>query len=478
MSCSALSNTGFVHFTGPIQPSELKSITDISYFPLTFAFSSRSTIPTLLASNQIEGGMGNSCVYLGKRYNLTNIQVCSPLHKGYKLPGETQTSVAECILTYAPSDKSQPPVSGIIICFPIYDSGTPAYDGYLDQIVNDTEIQCGYENVIGKMYEGSDQQTIKDTSLRQCIKSCCDDTNCLAYSFGNGTCHIKHTIPNLLSTGDGAISGKINRNIKPTCSPSSTPTSLVNQIESMFYQPDGSTTHSIIAYKTCIETNRGSEGLYVFVFPKGIRMRSSSYQQLVLRLNGTLSEYTIPMTIRGDNMTLLRYRMDNGRKLPIEYSAEGKVYITTVSTCTEEFYKGFEHFILPSRKNVRTSSGAQTSRNNTNPSQIVESFTSSPSESDGNSCRRLTTQQYKCVPFNEATDLSGNIVIPGNTTLDDILKKQKENKAKQNQGTVTAPGTETLSSEAIEGIIGGSIGGIILFYLGYRGITYIFNRPT
>ena len=468
MSCAASSNTGFVHFAGPIQPSELEAITESSFFPLEFAFAPRTTIPTLLFSNRIEEKIGdsctsptieestgNTCMYLGKRYYLADVQICSRLHQGYKLPGETQTPVAECILTYAPCLGGSD-VSGILLCFPIYDSGTPAYDGYLDQIVNDTELSCGYENETGKTYEGEDQKTIKDSTLRQCIKSCCDDTQCLAYSFGGGTCHIKHTIPNLLSTGDATVSGKIKRDLAPKACSSSTPNALVYTLESMLYQPNGSTTHSIIAYTTCFETTdanthslyiANTHSLYVMVFPKGVRMRSSSYQQLVLRVNGTLPTYKTPPAVRGgNNPTIRRYRMDAGRKVPIESSVQGELYTTTLSTCTEEFQKRFEHFILPPRKDTR-----------------------SPS-----SCRRRTTEQYKCVPFNEATDLDGNLVVPGNTTLDAILKKKKKSKESQGQGQASG----SLSTDAIEGIIGGSIGGILLLYAAYRGVTYIFNRPT
>jgi hypothetical protein len=463
MSCSASSNTGFVHFAGPIQPSELQAITVSSYFPLTFSFAPRTTIPTMIASNQIDENFGTTCIYQGKYYYMINVQVCSPLHKGFKLPGETQTPVAECILTYMPWPKEG--LSGIVLCFPIYDSGTPVYDGYLDQIVNDTEISCGYENETGKAYEGEGQQTIKNSTLRQCIKSCCDDTQCLAYSFGGGTCHIKHTIPALLSTGDNTVSGKIKRGVAPTGCSASSPNALVSTLESMLYQPNGSTTHSIIAYKTCFETMKPStQSLYVMVFPKGIRMRSASYQQLVLRANGTLPSYKVPPVIRDNEPTVLRYRMENGRKVATESSPQGEVYTTTVSTCTEEFQQRFEHFILPARKDTRQPSSSSSSSSSAVSTRLEEN----------KSCLQRTTEQYKCVPFNEATDLNGNIVIPGNTTLEDVLKKQKESKESQDQAQTSV----SLSTEAIEGIIGGSIGGIILLYAAYRGATYIFNRPT
>ncbi len=477
MSCSASSNTGFVHFAGPLQPSEVKAITVTSYFPLTLSFAPRTTVPTLLYNNQIEESIGNTCIYQGKRYFLRSVQLCSPVHKGYRLPGETQTPVAECVLTYIPSAE-QAGLSAILLCLPIYDSGTPAYDGYLDQIVTDTEISCGYENEVGKTYEGADQKTVKDTTLRECVKTCCDDTQCLAYSFGGGTCHIKHTIPNLLSTNDATVSGKIKRGLPTSCSSGSSGSanSLVSTLESLLYQPNGTTTHSIIAYKTCFETKKPTtHSMYVMVFPKGIRMRSSSYQQLLLRTNGTLPPYQFLPVLRNNEPTVIRYRMDNGKKIFTEFSEKGEIYTTTISTCTEEFQQRFEYFILPPRtSSVRPIRSLGTSRSGSS-----SGSGSSDATSEQDSCRMVTTEQYKCIPFNEATDLAGNVVVPGSTTLEEVLKKQKESKAGNTGKSGNAGNASlTLSTEALEGIIGGSIAGILFAYMAYRGVTYIFNRPT
>lgn len=466
MFCSASANNGFVHLAGPLQQSEVSEITAKEHFPISFSFAQRTTIPTLLNSNYIED-YGNSCSYRGKNYNLVNIQICSVLHKGYQLPGERDVPVAECILSYRcpNADKNAP--SGILVCFPIYDRGTPVYDGYLDQIVNNTDIGCGYDNQPGKVYEGETKRTINDTSLRKCIKSCCDDTQCLAYTFGGGKCHIKHSIPNLLSTGDETISGKIKRGQQNSCSSqgsSSSANSLVYTLESLFYKSNGSTDHNVIAYNTCFETvtQRGSpstrQGLYVLVFAKGIRMRSASYQQLVLYINGSLREYSVPPAMRNQEATLSKFRLNNGTKEIQDTSNSGQVYITTVSSCTDEFRKRFEYFILP----PRPPKGSQSAR--------------MAGQSDSQ-CKRLTTEQYKCVPFNEATDLKGNLVIPKNTTMADILKKQKEVK-EQELGGKPSDSVGGLNSDQIEAIIGGSIGGIITLFLVYRGVTYFFNRPS
>lgn len=474
--CPTNGNTGFVHLAGPLQPSEVKAITVTNHFPLTLSFTPQTIPPTLLNNNQIQEAITHECTYQGQVYYLANIQICSPLHKGYNLPEErpTQAPVAECILTYlwkrgVETGVPPPPPShsGILLCLPIYESGTPAYDSYLEQIVNDPDISCGYENVIGKSYEGDGQRKVLDTSLRKCVKACCDDTQCLAYTFGGTTCRIYHTIPNQLSTGNNIISGKIKRDQKPACSASSGSSTggIAAPLSSLFYQKDGKTTHSIITYPTCFESVNGGTAyqnkICVMVFPKGIRMRPASYQQLVLLMNGTLRPYRVPSGLRHHGQTLLRYRMENGVKMPIDGSEEGEVYTTTVSTCTEEFQDRFEYFIMPPLSGSSGSSGS---------SGII-------SPRPVSSCKPRTTEQYKCVPFNETTDLEGNIVFPGRSTLADVLAKQKAAKEKANSGGGAMPSTD-FSVGDIEKYVGGSIGGIILLYLTYRVGTYFFNRPS
>lgn len=485
--CPASGNSGFVHLAGPLQPSEIKAISVASYFPLTFSFAPRTTPPTLLNSNELDVDPSNTCIYLGRRYYLASAQVCAPLHKGYVVPGEspTQPPSAELILTYVPSWSLNPeqgaPLEGILVCLPIYESGTPAYDAYLDQIVNDADIACGYENQVGKAYEGEDQKTVEDTSLRQCVKACCDDAQCLAYTFGKGTCHIKHSIPNLLSTGDDTISGKIRRDQKPACTPSpslSTATSLVSSIESLFYLPNGKTTHAVMAYKTCFEyvsdNTQYNSTVYVFVFPKGIRMRPASYQQLVLRMNGTLTPYRTPPAIRRSGNTLFRYRMENGKKIEIARSNKGEVYTTTVSTCTEEFQERFEHFLLPSKElppDQEVEEGFQGSPDPSCPSRPVP-YKCTPYR------RGMEKKPYKCVPL----DVKGEPIVrtKNGISLTRILETQRQAKDNAIKAQTGGDGSTVagLSMGEIEGIVGGTIGGVLLLYLVYRFTTSFFNRPT
>ncbi len=470
-NCPVSGNSGFVHLSGPLQPSEIKNISEKSYIPISLCFSPRTTIPSLLNNNEIMEDTLVSCVYMGKVYNLISIQVCSPLHKGYTLPEDSPRvdPSAECILTYAPSNTAEDgPLSGIILCLPIYQSNAPMYDAYLDQIATDKDITCGYQNEQGKTYEGKDDRVIEDSTLRKCTKACCDDAQCLAYTFGSGKCHIKNTVSNLVSSTDKTvISGNMKRRqLASPVPPSSTPQALVSTLQSLFYSPDGKSTHPIIGYKTCFESTKNNtqaiHTLAVFVFPKGIRMLPASYQYLAKRMNAPLLPYRIPSPIRKDGQTFMRQSMNNGAKVLTEPSTKGEIYTTTVSTCTEEFRDRFEHYMLPSH------SFTECKRNGS--SSIV-------SPRPESSCRYLPTSQYKCVPFNENTDVRGGMVYPKGATLTDVLEGQKKAAAAAaaKQGESTNIGG--LTPAQIEGIIGGSIGGIVLLYLVYRGVTYIFNRP-
>ena len=115
---------------------------------------------------------------------------------------------------------------------------------------------------------------------------------------------MKNTIPNLRKTGDvNMITGTVDHNVKNTStSPSivkcSNPPSNGKQknkddkktgvpnLETIFYGWDGDTTQTSIAYKTCFESIDSSNlptsrSIYVVIFPNGITLTQSGFQQLL-----------------------------------------------------------------------------------------------------------------------------------------------------------------------------------------------------
>ena len=205
---------------------------------------------------------------------------------------------------------------------------------------------------------------------------------------------------------------------------------IIPNLETIFYGWKGDTTQTSIAYKTCFETidNKnlpGSKTLYVVVFPNGITLKSDMYQKLKTKL----LSYSVPASIRGGDPTLKKYRFDNGKKIPEIISTDGNIYSTPLSSCDSEFKHRFEYFTLPPR-----SSSSSSLTNNWNSEQ----------------CPYYKTNQYKCVPFNQSKDLSGNLVVPGNKTLDTILLEREQ---AQKNATTKDSSSPSLTTEEIEGIV-------------------------
>lgn len=474
MSCPSNVNNGFINLIGPIQTSELNSITDKDN-PLYLSFVPRTTPPTIIDGNRIEESTANTCFYKGKWYILTSVQICSVIHNTFKLPGQTQQPVAELILSFnsstSPTKLSE--YNGILLCLPIYNSGNPSYNDYLDQMLDLSTISCNYTNESGSEYEGDSYKTLNNSSLIDCVRTCCDDTNCLAYTFKSGTCHLKKNIEVLNKNRElSIISGKINRGTilqsscerKPNNNSSS---SMVPTIQSLFYQSKNNTIQSSFAYNTCFEvitpTNEiQSKSIYVFYFPNGIHLTQSNYQNLILRINNTLKDYQVPPAIRGsfDNKTIFKYSMNDGTKIPTEISNVGVIYKSSISSCTEEFLKRFEYFTNPPK--ITSHSNSSTNLGNSpHLSRTLEQ------------CDYYKTSEYKCVPFNQLTDLSGEYVIPGNNTMDKVLEKSDEVKKDQIKSTITLPSMEISDMEEIIGYV---VGGSIILFIILFGVNKMLRK--
>ena len=360
MFCSSSSNSGFIEIIGPIKQQDIHEVNE---YPLSIAFAPRSTIPCLL-KNIIDENSDNTCTYKGRRYNLVSGQICRVVNKGYILPGQNNIPKAELILSFT-ANTGEEKISGILLCIPIYDSGTPNHDAYLNQIIEqDDQLNCNKE--------------LKNT-----------------------------TVPTL---------------------------------ESIFYGWEGDTTQTSIAYKTCFELmgndTSSSKELYIVVFPNGITLTSARYQKLLslIKINDDIPMYFIPPVIRNGEPTLSSYTTNsNGDKVSENNSSIGNIYTTSISSCDDEFKHKFVFYIRPPRSSSKAALW------------------------NSEQCPYYKTSEYKCVPFNQVKDLSGNLVVPGKKTLDTILSEKNE--AKSNN-TISIS-TNSISTEQIIEIIAG-VGGIAL----------------
>ena len=479
MFCPSDVNTGFIQLVGPIQQQDLNTITVKSY-PLSISFAPRTTIPTLLG-NRIDESTENTCTYRGQRFSLVDVQIVSSVSKGYILPGQSNQQVAELVLSFSANNAVQglSSLSGILMCIPIYDSGAPNHADYLNQLIDPDFPSCNYTHLVGSDYTGGDYNNIPNSTLTSCIKSCCEDVNCLAYTFSNGTCYLKNSIPNLIKVGDdNFVTGTVNHNVKnksscpipncpkPNCdgkhkNKNDKNKSGVPNLETIFYAFDGDVSQTSIAYKTCFETldnnnQPTSRSLYITVFPNGITLTQSGFQQLLIQLNGNLPTYVVPPVIRGGDSTLRSYKFDDeGNKIPTIISQDGIIYSTPISSCTDEFKHRFEFFTLPPRLPASVSSGWNSEQ-----------------------CPYYKTTQYKCMPFNQLTDTAdvngGTYVIPGNKTLSSILNER--DKAKQIQDGGDISDSKGLSTEQIEAIVAGVAGVAIASILLLKVGSWISNH--
>lgn len=400
-------NTGIIELVGPINHTELQSIENRGS-PFSISFAPRTTVPSLIG-NRIEETSENTITIKGDRYSLVDVQICSSLHKGYILPFMNEAPIAELILSFTPKTipSSLQQLSGALLCIPIYDTGFPNHNQYLSQLIHSDAPSCNYTNQPGSDYKGGDYQNLQNTSLLKCINSCCNDPKCMAYTHTSGNCYLKNSIPNLVKTGDNSMNAGTVNHSQPgsTCSINKDKENKVANLQTIFYDWENDESQSSLTYKTCFETfdvnnNPSSRSLYVAVFPNGIHLSQQEFQLLLLQLGGSLQSFQCPPALRNAENTLSAYNFNNeGQKIPSRVSSDGLLYRTPLSSVSKDFTERFEYFTKPPR--------------------LSHKF-------DSNACPYYKTEQYKCVPFNQLKDLSGNYVIPGNTTLESILREKRD----------------------------------------------------
>ena len=171
MFCPANANTGLVQLVGPIAASDLKGMTN-NQAPLSIKFEPRSTPPSL-SGNRIIESSANTCTYNAQKFSLESVQIVSSVHTGYNLPGNTDTPVAELILSFVakspPSSSLQ--LAGLLMCLPIYDSSSTSYDAYLKQIFENDPTKPNNAS-LESLFHSSGTETIQ-TSLgyRTCFET-------------------------------------------------------------------------------------------------------------------------------------------------------------------------------------------------------------------------------------------------------------------------------------------------------------------
>jgi hypothetical protein len=497
MACPSDTNNGFVQITDVITQSNLNGIIGSKdRRPFTMSLKPTSTIPKLIGNKIVEdNATENTFTLQGNRFSLLDIQICQVLHNGYLLPGQTEKPVYELILTCKGSSLPDNPFAAMLLCFPIYRANTPSHGEYLTQLITQSLPSCKFENKIGFEYGGKDYKVLKDQSIAECVSSCCTDPNCKTYNYKNSTCFLKNSIPEIKRTANETIAGKVDHStFNPVIASSSCSlktssedgtTTNIHHLESLFYSSKEDISQTSFSYKTCFEIANAKDvvsnkNLVVFVFPRGIRLTDATIEQLLLQLNYKIPSYQIPSLIRDNQNTMLTYQFGSlGRKTfrKQDQSKNGSVYTMQLSSCSSEFTNRFEYFLLPPKSPFVSNDLSVSGENNSSLTSASTSASASASASAASSSYK--TNQYKCVPLNQLTDISNGYVIKGNKSLETILKEQEQLKKEQQEGYSRNNPKQSITTDQIETFValtaGVTIGAFVVVGLG-GWISKIFNK--
>jgi hypothetical protein len=470
---SAINNTlsGFVQLTvgtSQLSTTTLDSIANNSH-PVTISFAPRSTVPELQGNMILDSTdtSTNTCTYKGNVYDMADVQICSVMNKGYQYTGDTGQPVAELIITFAPKQNlaGTKVMDGILLCVPIYDSGMPNHNEYLTQLIDPNMPACNYTNNPGTKYTEGTYKQGDNSSLVNCVKSCCDDPNCISYNFNGGKCSLNNMVSASTTAGETDSSGTINRGA-PANNTGGNRSAITPTLQTIFYNSNTlqDTSQKSLAYVTTFDTVNGNnqivstKTLFIVVFPVGIHMAAAAYQQLILQMRSkdpsitnALRPYYVPLRVRNYESTVKSFNVDStGNKVPTTTSNKGEISVVQISNCDDQFKNRFEWFTKP---------------------PLVLTKTTSTKTFNSEKCPYYKTSQYKCVPFDQLHDLSGNAadpqdayVIPGNANLQDMLNKKQPS----NAASAAALEAEMRTTEDIITYGASAVVGIVLIYVGYR----------
>jgi hypothetical protein len=322
--------TGILQLTGPITPTILQSDSVlVNAPPFTASFAPRTVAPELIGSF-IEDDPNNTILYKGIRYSLTApVQICAPVHIGYKLPGQSQNyPQMELIVPFINTQVIGTYPAAVFCIFPIYGNEGGTEDGnapYVQQLLT------------------------------------------------------------------------------PETSPAAA-------LQTLFYKNKDDKSQVCLSYATCFDLvgenqaqAQASVNCRFFVFPNGINLKATDATILSTRIsqNNILPLFALPPGLIGYGMeTVVEIQFDaEGNKQVVATSSQGNVPISTISVVSEEFVHKIQFF--------------------SHPPQLTADFNTK-------TCPYYRTTEYKCVPFDQLRDLSGNTVMPSGVSLDKVLQNTNE----------------------------------------------------
>ena len=466
-SCPSRSNKGFIK----LPDGKPGSIQEVTINPITTSFGPLSSQLSLYQNNIIDQS-SNSCQYRGHRYDLKDIQICKVIHSGFQLLEDIKdTPIAELVLSFSINENDPNAPSTILLCLMMYNTGTPKHDAYLTQLVSDYSslAACNFTNndpgtyyTIDPAVPSQPQPQIQPNYI-DCLSQCCNDMQCYAYNYDSSSqmCSISYSNPPPKQTNGGPSiqSGSISRNTLPSCggmqpAAQGTKTAQFTTIESLF-QKEGGIVQSSYHYMMCLDLyDTGNDNItssytaYVSVFPFGIHLSSKVWSLLYAKMNNTLIDYRMPYNMRNNMRTVEFYTITKEGTRTI-LSTEGVINSSAPFTgCSNTMQFSIEKCIEPPKKSTST--------------------LTSPAPSQRN---LIPTEQYKCSPFNQKTDLdtSGKNVKIGGGSLADIIRNENTVLTDQNN-TATEMFSETFLYTTLPAIAGAVVAVILVGYLAKKAL--------
>lgn len=184
MFCPSDANSGLIQLVGPIASQDITSMTQ-PLPPLSIRFGPRSTPPTITSGYRIEEDpSANTCKYGTTQCSLVDVQISKPVHTGYNLPGNTDTPVAELILSFKTDSEpsSRNDISGVLMCLPIFESGSPSHSEYLTQIFEQDATKPNTASLESLFYSSDTDASQTSFGYRTCFETQSSEGHIGSYS--------------------------------------------------------------------------------------------------------------------------------------------------------------------------------------------------------------------------------------------------------------------------------------------------------
>ena len=136
----------------------------VNAYPFTISFGPSTVVPTF-NKNMITDTQADTLLYRGNRYQLINIQICQPTHTKYTDPNKSL--IAEIALTYTNTTVATTYPSVILAIFPIYESGLPDHNAFLQQFIDGTGKAVSAQSLF---YENDGDKTATTYSYKCCFQ--------------------------------------------------------------------------------------------------------------------------------------------------------------------------------------------------------------------------------------------------------------------------------------------------------------------